>query len=83
VLGAEWGLYRENKLATYFYDWPLSKDYFENPDYLENVVLVDQSFTNDPPEVIVDTKNLMEKVMLRNPGLKSKYVRKGDLYILK
>jgi hypothetical protein len=83
VLGAEWGLYRENKLATYFYDWPLSKDYFENPDYLENVVLVDQSFTNDAPEVIVDTKNLMEKVMLRNPGLKSKYVRKGDLYILK
>ena len=83
VLGDEWGLYRENKLATYFYDWSLSKDYFENPDYLENVVLVDQSFTNDAPEVIVDTKNLMEKVMLRNPSLKSKYVRKGDFYILK
>jgi hypothetical protein len=83
VLDAEWGLYRENKLATYFYDWSLSKDCFENPDYLENVVLVDQSFTHDAPEVIVDTKNLMEKVMLRNPRLKSKYIRNGDLYILK
>ncbi len=83
VLGTDWYLYRENKLATYFYDWSLSRDYFENPDYFENVVLIDQSFSQDAPEVIIDKNNLMENVMLRNPTLKQKYVRKGDLYILK
>jgi hypothetical protein len=83
VLGADWSLYKENSLASYFYDWSLSKDYFENPDYIENVVLIDQSFAQDAPEVIIDKQNLMEKVMLRNPKLKSKYVRNGDLYILK
>lgn len=83
VLGVDWGLYQENKLASYFYDWSLSKEYFENPDYFENVVLVEQSFSEDTPEVIVDKNNLMGKVMLQNPGLKQKYTRNGDLYILK
>lgn len=83
VLGTDWDLYRENKLSTYFYDWSLSNEYFENPDYFENVVLIDQSFSQGAPEVIIDKNNLMEKVMLRNPRLKQNYVRKGDLYILK
>jgi hypothetical protein len=83
VLGTDWGLYKQSTLASYFYDWPLSRTYFENPDYFENVVLIDRSFTQDAPEVIVDTNNLMEKVLLRNPKLKSKYTRSGDLYLLK
>jgi hypothetical protein len=83
VLGTDWGLYEGNKLASYFYDWSLSRDYFENPDFFENVVLIDQSFSQDAPEIIVDKNNLMEKVLLRNPRLKQNYVRKGDLYILK
>jgi hypothetical protein len=83
VLGTDWGLYEENKMASYFYDWSLSKDYFENPDYFENVVLIDQAFSQDAPEIIVDKNNLMERVMLRNPLLKQNYVRKGDLYVLK
>ncbi len=83
VLGTDWGLYEENKMASYFYDWSLSKDYFENPDYFENVVLIDQAFSQDAPEIIVDKNNLMERVMLRNPRLKQNYVRKGDLYVHK
>ncbi|MBL7873034.1 MAG: hypothetical protein JNM78_15565 [Cyclobacteriaceae bacterium] len=83
VLGTDWGLFKENKLASYFYDWSLSKNYFENPDYFENVVLIDQSLVLDAPQIIVDTKNLMEKIMVRNPKLMSKYERAGDLYILK
>ncbi len=81
VLGNDWGLYEANRLATYFYDWQLAQDVFTNPDYFENVVLIDQSFAQDAPDVIVDKENLMAKILERIPRLRKEYTRQGDLYI--
>lgn len=82
VLGTDWGLFESNKLATYFYDWELSKKIFNEPNYFENVVLIADSFAADMPEVIVDKENLMAGVFNKNPALKKRYARKGDLYVL-
>lgn len=82
VLGTDWGLFESNKLATYFYDWQLSKKIFVESDYFEHVVLVADSFAADAPEVIIDKGNLMVDVFNRNPSLKQMYVRQGDLYVL-
>ncbi len=82
VLGSDWALFKTNQFASYFYDWRLSEPIFTLTDDFENVVLIDQSFTADPPEVIIDKNNLMENVMGRIPRLRIQYSRQGDLYIL-
>ena len=81
ILGTDWGLYESNRLASRFYDWQLTEQVFTNPDYFENVVMVDQSFIQDAPEIIVDKNNLMTKMMARIPRLRQEYTRQGDLYI--
>jgi hypothetical protein len=45
------------------------------------VVRVDQAFSQDAPEVIIDKNNLMVKVMERIPRLRQEYTKQGDLYI--
>jgi hypothetical protein len=82
VLGSDWALFKTNQFASYFYDWRLSEPIFTLTDDFENVVLIDQTFTADPPEVIIDKNNLMENVMGRIPRLRIQYSRQGDLYIL-
>jgi hypothetical protein len=82
VLGTDWALFKTNQFASYFYEWRLSEPIFTQTDNFENVVLIDQSFTADPPEVIIDKNNLMENVMGRIPRLRKQYSRQGDLYIL-
>ena len=62
-----------NTLATPFFSWKLSKEIFEGPQYYENVIAVHQAFRNDPPEMIIDRNNLMEKFFLRIPELKKNY----------
>lgn len=82
VLGSDWALLKTNRFASYFYDWRLSEPIFTQTDDFENIVLIDRSFAQDQPEVIIDKNNLMENVMNRIPGLKKRYYRQGDLYIL-
>jgi hypothetical protein len=81
VLGTDWGLYESNQLASYFFDWQLAEQVFAEPDYFENVVLVDKSFKQDAPEIIVDRNDLMSKMMERIPRLRAAYMKQGDLYI--
>jgi hypothetical protein len=58
----------------------LSRNIFVNSDYVENVTLIDQSFQQDPPDVIIDKDNLMKPVLERIPRLKLLYKRDGSFY---
>jgi Family of unknown function (DUF6427) len=80
ILADDLGLYKQNKMATFFLNWNLSKEIFEHPEYFENAILIDQSFQKDPPDIIIDKNDLMKAVFDRIPQLKVKYKREGDLY---
>lgn len=81
VLGNNLDIYRANYLATPFLNWQLSQEIFRNPDYYKNVTRVYRSFQKDPPEVIIDSENLLGGFLDRMPGVKSEYVRTGDSYV--
>jgi hypothetical protein len=83
ILGSDWGLLENNKLASGFYEWKRVKPIFTELDYYENVVLIDKAFNNDPPEVIIDEENRMLAVFNRIPKLKTRYTRAGNLYFRK
>lgn len=80
VVGDDMGLYRSNTLGGSFLDWELSKTYFENPDYYENIIKVNDAFEEDPPQVIVDELNLMAPLFDRLPRIKRMYRKDGALY---
>jgi hypothetical protein len=73
--------YYSNHLATPFLNWHLTEDILRNPDYYENVTQVYHSFKNDPPELIIDSYDLMRNFFERMPGIKANYVRQGDRYV--
>ena len=67
VLDDDITVYQSNELATGFFDWSLSKDIFEHPDYYDNVTKVNNFFKEDPPDVIIDTNQLMPEFFKRIP----------------
>jgi hypothetical protein len=83
LLGHDWGLFKNNRLATGFYEWKVSAPVFSELDYIENVVLIDRAFKNDSPEVIIDDGNKMTTVFKRIPALQSQYSREGNVYFRK
>jgi hypothetical protein len=83
VLGNDCGIYENNKAASAFLNWDLSREIFENPEYFENVILIEDSFEHDMPNVIIDEKGRMEKFFLRLPALKARYEKAGFLYVEK
>jgi hypothetical protein len=83
VLGNNTTWYVDNKLATGFYDWRLCEEIFNAPDYYENVLLVNSSLTNDPPQHIIDPKNLMMGFFDRLPALAARYEKTAVGYSLK
>lgn len=72
-----------NQLGSSFYEWSLCGPIFEQPDYYENVLMVNRSFENDLPEEIIDPNNLMEGFFIRIPALKTKYEKSSEGYKLK
>ncbi|HEV8513131.1 MAG TPA: DUF6427 family protein [Cyclobacteriaceae bacterium] len=83
VLENDLGIYKNNKPASYFLNWNLSKEILEGPDYFENVILVQDSFEKDKPDIIIDEKDLMKKFFERLPEVKKEYERSGFIYIKK
>jgi hypothetical protein len=83
VLDHQPELFIDNKLATSFYEWSVCQSIFEQPDYYDHVLMVNRSFENDLPEVIVDPKNLMKSFFERIPALEAKYERSSEGYKLK
>ena len=82
VLADELSVLANNKPASYFLNWQLSKEVFDHPDYYENVILVSDSFDKDQPEIIIDPENKMEKFFDRLPKFKTQYKKEGDTYRL-
>lgn len=80
VLGEGWDLYRDNHLATPFLNWSLSQPIFEHPEYYENVTRVYRALKVDPPDAILDSRDLMAPFFDRMPELKAQYRRQGDRY---
>lgn len=83
MLGTNWAMFENNKMATGFFDWKLVHPIFADLNYFKNVVLIDKSFSGDPPDVIIDEENKMKEVFKRIPRLQSEYLRQGNLYIRK
>ena len=73
-------VYSQGKLAGYFLNWKLSRTIFEQPDYYENILLINEAFETDPPDLIIDPKGLMEKIFDRIPKLKPLYKKEGEFY---
>jgi hypothetical protein len=80
IVGNDLSLLRSNRLSGYFLNWDLSKKYFEEPDYYENVIKVSEALTSDPPDVIVDEKGLMGPFIERIPLLKTTYRKEDGIY---
>lgn len=83
VVGDEPGIYRNNSLGGGFYDWELSREFFEHPEYYEHVIRMNHAFEEDAPEVIIDKENRMEGVFERLPAVRQRYVKEGKLYKLR
>ena len=81
VLTDDLAIYNQNKLAGYFLDWHLSKTIFQEPDFYENILLINEAFEKDPPEIIVDPNDLIKNVLERIPAIKPLYKREGEFYI--
>jgi hypothetical protein len=81
VLADDPGAYVKNTVAPPFISWPLSKPIFERPDEYESVLLVNRMFQKDPPEIILDPENRMEKFFERIPALKIQYKKSETTWV--
>lgn len=82
VLDDNLEIYKDNKSASPFVNWTLSKDIFSSADYYENVVEVYRGIKEDQPDLIRDKDDLLKPFLARIPELKRLYVRK-DIYYVK
>jgi len=73
LLDNDLSVYRQNSLGTSFLNWPLSQEIFNEPDYYENVIRVNQSFKEDLPDIIFDPNKLMKNFFRRIPALEKQY----------
>jgi hypothetical protein len=80
LLKDEISIYSRNKLAGYFLDWNLSLPVLNNPDYFENVLLINQMLTVDPPDIIIDPENKIKAFLKFMPEVEKRYKKDGQNY---
>ena len=73
VLGSANYLYSEASLAGPFYDWELSKDFFNNLDYYDNLVFLQSQLTKSKPEIIIDLENNWPEISRKLPMVSKNY----------
>ena len=78
MLGEDMSVYKDNELATPFLNWSLSKEIFQQPDYYENIIVVNKAFKEDPPKIVFDPNHLFGKFLDRIPRLKDSYAKTAD-----
>lgn len=83
VLGENKANYQNNKVATIYIDWNLSKRYFLDLDNYENLSKIYTNVKNDIPDVIVDNEEIVPKLFERIPEFEKLYKQEGNLYKLK
>lgn len=81
VLSDDLSEYQAGSVAGYFSEWALASTVFREPEYYENIILLERLFREDPPEVIVDPENLMSRVFRYLPEAANKYRAKGNRYV--
>ena len=82
VLDHQPDLFLNNQLGVPFYEWSLYKPVVEQPYYYEHAFIIHRAFEKELPDVIVDPKNLMERVFTYLPGLRVKYEKSPEGYRL-
>jgi hypothetical protein len=81
LLGDNPSLYISNEVSPPFINWKLSKKILEEPDYYENVLMINSLFEKDPPDIIIDETHLMDGFFKRIPTLEEKYRRTSRGYV--
>lgn len=74
-------VFKNNQVATYFPEWKISESLFRDPGYYENIIVLNNAFRRDPPDIIVDPENLMPGVFRYLPELSFQYRKSGSNYI--
>ncbi|MBL3654890.1 hypothetical protein [Fulvivirga sediminis] len=83
VLDKNIASYRNAIPATPFLNWELVEGLFRNPEYYDNLTIIQQGFSEDIPEVIIDKHAVMPAVFDKLPEMKMRYRKEGEVYYLK
>jgi hypothetical protein len=73
-------IYLHNRVGGFFLNSQLSQLIIRHPEYYHHVLLMNDVFEKDPPEIIVDKNNLMQPFFDRIPKWKKQYVRNAFYY---
>lgn len=73
VLGNDPGPYAENRLATPYLNWSLARYDFERLNQFESATNILQHVERDPPEYLIDQRNLAPTLFARIPALARQY----------
>ncbi|OZI06463.1 hypothetical protein BWI93_20040 [Siphonobacter sp. BAB-5385] len=73
VLGDGMGEYLENYPATAYLNWNLARFDLENLNNYNNVINILRNFEKDPPEYLIDRRNLAPTLFKRIPALARQY----------
>lgn len=79
VIGEDLSYYYGNSLATPYLNWTLAKKHFNNIQDYKNVVEIYQNIKSDPPQIIIDDKNIWPEIGRIIPEFEQNYreTRKG------
>jgi hypothetical protein len=80
VLGENHSLYKNNKLATPYYNWTLSRRHFSDLDNYKNLSRIYSNFLKDMPDVIIDEHGIGDYLFYRIPLLGKEYHKAGNIY---
>lgn len=83
VLGDDFSPFQNNRLGGHFLDWNVSKMYFQEPGYYENLIKVNDAIMQDKPDVIIDPQGYLIPFVERIPALKKNYQKENELYRLR
>lgn len=81
VLSDELSIYQSNTIASSFLNWSLVQPIFQDASEYENVIMVNELFRNNKPDVIIDPQNYLGKFLQRIPALQRQYKREGENYV--
>ncbi|MCB0496629.1 MAG: hypothetical protein KDC79_10885 [Cyclobacteriaceae bacterium] len=73
VLGQDKSLYKNASLAGPFYDWTLSSSFFNELDYYDNLVFLQDQLKRSKPDVIIDLENKWPQIEKRLPLIAGSY----------
>ncbi|MEH0158277.1 hypothetical protein V6R21_29725 [Limibacter armeniacum] len=79
VLGEDISYYKNNTLATKYYNWDLSQKHLSKLNNYAIISAVYKEFEKDIPEVIIDQHGLAEQLFIHAPILAEKYVKDPNL----